>query len=128
LDGTDEYTGSKKLGTRRVELTLYTDKRGKLDSAILRARKIVDGFPEIQKKIERYIAQKIYPTYNEVWRPDEKPYTLQQIVRKLKLEEVIIGPTASPTFWFDAGDIFQEHDFQLMMGPREAFNEHDMPG
>lgn len=128
LDEMDEYSCSKKLGNRRVEMTLYTDEHGKLAPAIVRARKIVDRFPSIQIKIERYIEQKIFPNYNEQWRPNQKPYTLNQVLRKLKLQAITVHPIPDSTFWFEADDVFQWHCLQLMMGPRNVFYDYDTPG
>lgn len=128
LDETDEYRGKVKLNGRTVTLDLYTDATGQLQPCILRARRIVENFPAIETKMQRYIAQKIYPTYNELFRPGKKPFTLEQLLAKLKLAEITTHPEAQATFWFDAGNVFMGHCLQLFMGERNRIVDHDMPG
>jgi len=128
LDGMDEYQAKIKLGGRRISFDLYTDEAGRLQPCIVRARKIVDRFPAIQQKMHRYIEKNIFPSYNGIWRENEKPITLKNMIGNLRLTQVSAHPEPEATFWFDAGDLFSGHILQLMMADRNRIVDHDMPG
>jgi hypothetical protein len=128
LDGKDEYQTKITLDGRRVTVDLYTDATGSLSPCIARARRIVERYPSIQKKIHRYIAREIFPTYNKTWRSDKMPFTLEQVLRHLKLEAITTHPEPEATFWFAAGNLFLGHILQLRMADRNKFVDHDMPG
>ena len=128
LDGTDEYRTKLTLGGRRVTLYLYTDSSASLGPCIARARRIVERYPAIQKKMHRYIDREIFSNYNEVWRPSKRPFTLDQVLHHLKLRAVTTHPRPEATFWFDAGSLFLGHILQLRMADRNRFVDHDMPG
>ena len=128
LDGMDEYEAKVKLGARRVTFSLYTDETGSLQTCIVRARKIVERFPAIQKKLHRYVEKTIFPYYNEIWRENEKPITFKKMIGQLKLRMVSTQPEPEATFWFDAADLFWGHILQLRMAERNQIVGHDMPG
>ena len=128
LDDTDEYQTKLVLDGSRVTIDLYTDTTGSLNPCIVRARRIVERFPAIQKKMHRYIEREIFPNYNKTWRADKKPFTMDQILRRLKLRMVTAHPGPEATFWFDAGDLFFAHALILRMGDRNKFVGYDMPG
>lgn len=128
LTQTDEYQTKLSLGGRRVTIDLHTDAEGNLRPCILRARRIVENFPAIQRKMHAYIAKAIFPTYNETFRSGKKPFSVDQLTSKLKLCFVTTHPEPRATFWFDAGNVFFGHGLQLFMVERNKFVNHDMPG
>ncbi|QDU77182.1 hypothetical protein Pan97_42440 [Bremerella volcania] len=128
LDQTVEFQGKVKLSGRTVTMDLYTDAEGKLGPCILRARRIVENFPAIEIKMQNYIAKKIFPSYNETFRPGKKPFALDQLLSKLKLRFVTTHPEPRATFWFEAGNAFAGHGLQLFMAERNRIVDHDMPG
>ena len=118
LDGMDEYQAELKLDGRRVTFDLYTDGTGRLQPCIIRARKIVDRFPAIQQKMQRYVENNILPSYNKIWCENKKPITLKSMIGKLKLTQISTHPGPEATFWFDAGNLFAGHVLQLRMAKR----------
>lgn len=128
LDESDEYQGKVKLSGRTITIDLYTDPDGSLRPCILRARRIVENFPAIEIKLQNYIAKAIFPTYNELFRPGKKPFTLDQLLAKLKLRDITTHPEPRATFWYDAGNAFYDHCLQLFMAERNRIVDHDMPG
>jgi len=128
LDGMDEYQTKVVLDGRRITLDLYTDGSGDLKPCIDRARRIVAGYAAIKAKIRTYVRTKVFPNYNETWRPDKKPITLDQFLNRLKLVTVTTHPTPEATFWFDSGNLFLGHGLQLRMTERNRFVSHDLPG
>jgi hypothetical protein len=128
LDGTDEYQTKLMLAGRRVTIDLYTDGNGSLKPCIARARRIVESYPSIEQAMHRYIERQIFPTFNEKWRPNGKPFTLEQVLRHLKLRAITTHPRPEATFWFTAGNLFLGHILQLRMAERDKIVGHDMAG
>lgn len=128
LDETDEYSGLTKVGGRKIEIRLYTDKEGRLNPTIKKAQRLVERYPAIKMKIDRYVERKIFPEYNNIFRPGKKSFTLDQLLRKLKLESIGVYPVPPCTIWFDPGDAFAWHGLQIFLGARNAVVDHDMPG
>jgi len=128
LDDTLEYQAKLVLDGRPVTFDLYTDDLGALAPCIQRARRIVERFETIKVKMHRYIEREIFPSYNEIWRPDKMPFSLDQLLRPLKLDAVTTHPEPEATFWFDTGNLFLGHALQLRMAERNKFVDHDMPG
>ncbi len=128
LNQADEYQAKLKLGGRRVTIDLYTDADGEIRPCILRARRIAKNFPAIQTKMHAYIAKAIFPTYNETFRRELRPFSIDQVVSRLKLRIVTTHPEPRATFWLDAGNVFSGHGLQLYMVDQNKFLGHDMPG
>ncbi len=106
LDGVDEYQAHLHLAGRRVTFDLYTDPQEQLRPCILRARRIVERFPAIQVRMRRYLQKEIYPQFNQTWRPNQRPLTLDQVLGKLKFQAVTTHPGPEAMVWLAAGDLF----------------------
>ena len=128
LDGMDEYQALVKLDGHAIAFDLYTDANGSLAPCIRRARKIVENFDAIKRKINKYVEREIFDTYDEIWNPDVPLADLAEMLNALKLEMITAHPTPHATFWYSAGDLFHGHALQIRMGERNKIVDHDMPG
>lgn len=126
FNGADEYACFVRLGARRVEFSLCTDESGNLKMTLARAHFIVDRFPVLQEKIQKYVKQQVYPTYNEIWRKDKKPRTFDQVMRKLNVGMICVYPRPPVTFYFLGNDLFQWHNLELTFGPRYKIVDHSL--